>query len=307
MKIVSDAPLRAALLCGVAVTMCASHAHAGMTDVSIFRTGEYTQTGATTVVPANGGTNYFFAANIGVNSASDFDVNSGELTVPTSPETNYTMTGPSGTSPFIEYSTSTPFLTKSDLDSEFPAGDYQLTANNTSTGAFAAATLTYDGNDFYPNTPTYTAATFNGLAGVNPNQDFTFAFAPFVPQLTPDIGIFLTITDTTTDTVVYSEESGVDTTTSFTVANGTFTAGDSYIADLDFTNRELITSPSCEGTEGQCPDIGEIGFDSRTDVSFTAVAGAVPEASTWAMMLAGFAGLSFMGWRSRKTAAIAGI
>jgi hypothetical protein len=30
----------------------------------------------------------------------------------------------------------------------------------------------------------------------------------------------------------------------------------------------------------------------------------VPEASTWAMMLAGFAGLGFLGWRgSRKTAA----
>jgi hypothetical protein len=33
--------------------------------------------------------------------------------------------------------------------------------------------------------------------------------------------------------------------------------------------------------------------------------GAVPEASTWAMMLIGFAGLGFMGWRSRKTIAVA--
>jgi hypothetical protein len=32
---------------------------------------------------------------------------------------------------------------------------------------------------------------------------------------------------------------------------------------------------------------------------------AVPEPSTWAMMLIGFAGLGFMGWRSRKTAAVA--
>ena len=86
-------------------------------------------------------------------------------------------------------------------------------------------------------------------------------------KLTPEFAIFLTITDTTTGTVVYSNSSGVDTTTSFAVGAGTFTAGDSYIAGLDFTNRELITSPPCEGSDpSQCPDIGEIGFDSRTDV-----------------------------------------
>ena len=39
-------------------------------------------------------------------------------------------------------------------------------------------------------------------------------------------------------------------------------------------------------------------------LEFTPQTAAVPEPSTWAMMLAGFAGLGFMGWRgSRKTAA----
>ncbi len=246
------------------------------------------------------GTNYFFAANIDVQNASDYDVNSGQLLAPTTPPTPYTMTGPTGAAPFIEYSMSTPFLTKSDLDSEFPAGGYQLTANNTSTGAFASAILNYDGNDFYPNTPTYTAATFNGLAGINPNNGYTFAFDPFVPQLTPDYALFLTITDTTTGTVVYSNSSGDDTTTSFDVIGGTFKSGDSYIADLDFTNRELITSPQCEGTDGQCPDTGEIGFDSRTDVSFTVGAGAVPEPSEWMMLVLGFAGLGVVGARAKR-------
>jgi PEP-CTERM motif len=42
---------------------------------------------------------------------------------------------------------------------------------------------------------------------------------------------------------------------------------------------------------------GGFGFD-------LAIGGAVPEPSTWAMMLLGFAGLGFLGWRgSRKTAA----
>jgi hypothetical protein len=39
-------------------------------------------------------------------------------------------------------------------------------------------------------------------------------------------------------------------------------------------------------------------------LEFAPVTPAVPEASTWAMMLAGFAGLGLAGWRgSRKTAA----
>jgi hypothetical protein len=32
---------------------------------------------------------------------------------------------------------------------------------------------------------------------------------------------------------------------------------------------------------------------------------AVPEPSTWAMMVAGFAGLGFVGWRARRRTAVA--
>ena len=41
---------------------------------------------------------------------------------------------------------------------------------------------------------------------------------------------------------------------------------------------------------------GGFGFD-------LAIGGAVPEPSTWAMMLVGFAGLGFAGWRGSRTAA----
>jgi hypothetical protein len=298
MGIVTNTPRYAALLCGAALVIAASQAHAGMTDVSIFRTGEYTQTGATTVIPANGGANYFFAANIDVESASDYDVNGAALTLPSG--TSLTMTGPSGSAPFIAYSTSSFLLTKSDLDSQFAAGDYILSASNSVTSASATATLTYDGTDYYPDAPTYTAATFNGLAGLNPASGYTFAFAPFVPKITDATGIFLTITDTTTGTVAYSMEEA-DTATEFDVGGGTFKSGDSYIADLDFTNRDEITTPPCVGSDpSQCPSLGEIGWDSRTDVSFTVGAGAVPEPSEWVMLMLGFGGLGFMGYRARQ-------
>jgi PEP-CTERM motif len=45
--------------------------------------------------------------------------------------------------------------------------------------------------------------------------------------------------------------------------------------------------------------------DFGAPYELTPVNQAVPEASTWAMMALGFAGIGFAGWRSRKTAASA--
>jgi hypothetical protein len=42
-----------------------------------------------------------------------------------------------------------------------------------------------------------------------------------------------------------------------------------------------------------------------SEAEFSGIAGAVPEPSTWAMMLLGFAGIGFMAYRRRKSAAIA--
>ena len=68
--------------------------------------------------------------------------------------------------------------------------------------------------------------------------------------------------------------------------------------------------------EGYNSDVTDVGYgsgltdvsDTGADLTLTSVnagigpATAVPEASTWAMMLLGFAGLAFMGWYgSRKT------
>jgi hypothetical protein len=97
---------------------------------------------------------------------------------------------------------------------------------------------------------------------LDPSKNFTVAFDAFTPGLTPDDTIFLTITNASTGAFVFSTESGVVTTTEFTVPGGKLAAGVSYVADWDFTNRELATSPQCEGSDpSQCPSIGEVGFD----------------------------------------------
>ena len=48
-------------------------------------------------------------------------------------------------------------------------------------------------------------------------------------------------------------------------------------------------------------------YDIHTDGSFSTAAGAVPEPSTWAMMLIGFAGVGYAGYRSARKRSMAAI
>jgi hypothetical protein len=54
--------------------------------------------------------------------------------------------------------------------------------------------------------------------------------------------------------------------------------------------------------------VTEVAFgatDVGSSANFTLVSGAVPEPSTWAMILLGFAGLGLAGYRKVKQAAVA--
>ena len=50
------------------------------------------------------------------------------------------------------------------------------------------------------------------------------------------------------------------------------------------------------------PDTDDVG----SSVTFVQVSGAIPEPSTWAMMLLGFAGLGYAGYRKARRATVAG-
>ena len=60
-------------------------------------------------------------------------------------------------------------------------------------------------------------------------------------------------------------------------------SGHSYTYSFDYSN-----------------NTGDLGLP--TDSLLTATASSVPEASTWAMLLLGFAGLGFAGYRARRAA-----
>jgi PEP-CTERM motif len=273
---------RAAFLAAVALTAMTAPAMAGVTDFTIFRSSENEQTGPSS------STNlfYYFSSFADVDSTSDYT--SATLTAPTS--TVYSMSGPnSGPPAYWIYSS--PGLTKASLDSTYPSGDYTLNATGASD---VSVTLDYTGTDEYASPPLLTPTSYDGLNGLDPSAGYTFSFGAFSP---PDgyLGIiFFTLTDLTTGTVAYSTSTEDLMTTSFYVPGSDFAPDNSYVEELVFSTRDEISDPTCVGAEGQCPSLGEIGWDSRTEAFFTT---GVPEPSTWVMMLIGFGGLSYAAFR----------
>jgi hypothetical protein len=69
-----------------------------------------------------------------------------------------------------------------------------------------------------------------------------------------------------------------------------------YNMMMTSTSGGLSVAPATFATAG-----GALAFTSITALSFKATGG-VPEASTWALMLAGFAGVGFLGYRRSRSA-----
>jgi PEP-CTERM motif len=81
----------------------------------------------------------------------------------------------------------------------------------------------------------------------------------------------------------------------------------SELADYTLSITDVTTgdSPSVFGTVG-INDLFFMGFGESGTLTFNPVASAVPEPSTWAMMILGFAGIGAMTYRRRKSAMIPG-
>jgi PEP-CTERM motif len=284
-RIISNPRLfgRAAFLVAAGVTaLAASPAMAQVTDFSIFRSGEYEQTGPTTVSNLY----YYFASNASASS----DYTSATLVTPA--PADIPMTGPNATEPTFTYSS--PQLTLSELNADYPSGSYTLEPFN---GGTFSVILDYDGTDNYAPPPALTAASYDGLSGLDPSKGYTFSFGAFSPPGGTLGIIFFTLTDLTTNEVVYSTSTENLSTTSFYVPGSDLAPDNNYVEELVFSTRDEISDPPCTGPESECPSLGEIGWDSRTEASFTT---GVPEPATWALMLLGFAGLGFAGYQARK-------
>ncbi|HEY2707987.1 MAG TPA: PEP-CTERM sorting domain-containing protein [Caulobacteraceae bacterium] len=270
---IAGGALSIACLVGVA-----GAAKADVNEIDIGINPTYQQMGPTTVTSTGG----FFAARAFLDSASDFNAGSVSYPGPGSPLALTPVSDP--LFPRLEFGDSNGSL--ADLNAAYPFGTYAFAA----TGALPTESASIDYAAAAPSlsVPTLTAASYNLLQGLNAGSGFTFNFNSFDQNPTPNGAlIFLSVTDNTTGESVFSTD-GLDSgTTSVFMPGGTLAAGTDYSFDLNFDARTTGTSPL---TGGNAPTVDTaIFFDTHTFGDFNTAA--VPEPTTWALMLVGVLGL----------------
>jgi hypothetical protein len=182
------------------------------------------------------------------------------------------------------------YSTLAGLHADFPFGTYTVAA----TGPAGTSTTTIDYTaDYFASAVPY-LTDFSSLAGLNPLHSFTVDFNSFTPNPSVSEGFtFFTVYNFNTGVPVYSQGFLSPSATSVVIPGDVLSPGTKYSLELDFSDR----------LNGAYDPIGnsfsEQGFDLRTDGSFTTRA-SVPELSTWALMLLGFAGLGYSGYRRAR-------
>jgi hypothetical protein len=251
--------IAAALAAGAALP-----AHADIGDAFLFKNLVRTQT-ASGVSDLNG-----FFVNAGLDSQNPGDFDAVTLTFPDASTLAIPMTAPT------TFSNGPGFATQADMDAAYPFGDYTLTATNAMTAASQSVTLHYTADGYAQNIPALSDASFAALQGLNVNS--SALTIDFNAQSASPLG--------TSDYTFFSLSDGgpscnfLDASaTSCTIDPHALLAGHTYSYQLDFSDRiESFPDGVLTGVD----------FDVRTIGSFTT---AVPEPATWAIMLAGFAGL----------------
>ena len=256
---------------------------AQITSGSVYKNLAHEQTGPSTV----GFTGAF--VNGGATFTGAFDT--GSLSYPgTGSPQAMTLTSPGN------FGFGSSFADQAAMDAAYPAGTYTITISSSGGPPPSPDSLamSYSAPDpFATAIPALTAASFDALQDLSTSSGpLALSFNSFTPDpaTTPGASAtFFSIFGTSQDCGGALDPS----TTSCTIDPSALTPGTTYTWELDFSDR-IVTSPS--------PGVfGYLGFDVRTDGTFTT---AIPETSTWAMMIVGFAGLGFAGFRaSRKSGA----
>jgi hypothetical protein len=279
LRVLSLSALSAACIVGAA-----GGASAAINEIDIGLNPTFQQTSATTVVATGG----FFSARAFLDSAGDFD--GGTLTYPGAGSPVTLTPGEGATLAFGDSA-----ATMAALNTAYPFGTYAFHLTNSATSATQDASLNYSTTADALSVPTLTAAAFTQLQGLNAGSGFTFDFNTFEQNPAATDGfLFLNVLDAGGNSV-FSANPAVSATSIF-MSGGTLAAGQTYTFDLLFDSRIADGS-------GDVPT--EVFFDSHTFGVFSTAA-AVPEPSTWAMMLAGFGGLGAVLRSRRKAAAIIG-
>jgi PEP-CTERM motif len=248
-------------------------------DVGVNKTFE--QIGPSTVTSTGG----FFSARAFFNDPGDYLNGTVTFSGPGSPVTLGAQSSPTG---LIFGEGASDFAA---LQAKYPNTDYNFELSGGSAGD-TSFTIPYAGTGYSLNTPELAAASFSALQGMNAGAGLVVSFNAFAvsPDAT-DNELFFSITNTTTMITVFSPALALGTT-EVTIPGGTLVAGQSYSFDLNFSGRIV--------PEGSVPETEF--YDTHTDGSFS-TAGAVPEPTTWALLLLGFMGIGLMIRRRATVAA----
>ena len=185
---------------------------------------EYQQTAPSTVSPANGGTNGFFFARAFFNPG-DFDGGNVSFSGPASPQT-FNASGLLDCCGHFGMAYQTSYITPAFQSTNFPTGiTYTITATNSVTSASQSVNILFAQDLYSTVTPALTASSFSALQNLNPNAAMTIGFNNFAANANAGFAqTFFTIYDLTANTTVVNDAGLDPSTTSVSVAAGTFIA-----------------------------------------------------------------------------------
>ena len=286
------APLIAGILLATAAFASVSAVTPAAADVfnaTIFNNILYDQTPNSNGAPTTP-TGGFFAIGGSFNTAGSYTSATATFPGPSSP-VPLPLVSPANTS----FNYSPPVEPLSQIPIDFPHGTYTISATGSQS---ATATIQYSADFFTSSIPYLTNLTGpNGLNGADPSKGITADFNGFtVAPGTTQGFTFLTIFNATTGAFVASDSFLDPSTITASFAAGTLDANTTYDFELDYSDRVFVPSGTVTNNSTT-----QQGFDVRTDGTFTTGAiGAVPEPSTWAMMILGFCGVGFMAYRRKQ-------